>query len=332
MEKNSALNVLHTACGNEIEPYTNRPYSDYISDIVYKHEEYVIILDYTSSILQNDKEKITDSAKCLEAKLRKNHNLNFIIVTTSSIKHIAEPAKNKPKCVRKMVIIASGKGGVGKSTIAANIAVKLLHCGYKVGLLDADIYGPSIPAIFNTHDVVNLDVHDNIMEPITSNGLKIMSMGFLIKKSTAAIWRGPMTTKALHQLIMMTNWGELDYLIVDTPPGTGDIHLSLAEKYEIDGAIIVTTPQALATIDAERMVDMLNKVNIKIYGIVNNMAFIKVNGFFLEPFGKEEHINLLIQANTRNIISLPIDPKIQDLNTAKVIDKELYQITQWLCH
>ncbi len=192
-------------------------------------------------------------------------------------------------------MVASGKGGVGKSTVAANLAISLAELGYKVGILDADIYGPSIPRIFNIKE--KPEIKDGLLIPFEKYGLKIMSMGFLVPEGSALVWRGPMLTKAVHQLFKMTLWATpqdpLDYLIIDTPPGTGDIHLSIAENYEIDGAIVVTTPQALALIDAFKAVDMFKKLQINILGVIENMAY------FINPstggkeyiFGKSDLIN-----------------------------------------
>jgi len=200
-----------------------------------------------------------------------------------------KPKKIKTKLpnVQKMIVVASGKGGVGKSTIAANLAVSLAELGHKVGILDADVYGPSIPRIFNIKE--KPEIEDGLLIPFEKYGLKIMSMGFLVPEGSALVWRGPMLTKAVHQLFKMTLWATpespLDYLIIDTPPGTGDIHLSIAENYEIDGAIVVTTPQALSLIDAFKAVDMFKKLQINVWGIIENMAY------FINPAtGEKEYI------------------------------------------
>ena len=180
--------------------------------------------------------------------------------------------------VKNIVAIASGKGGVGKSTITSNIAAGLAKQGYKVGLIDADIYGPSIPTMF---DLVNerpkmVEINgQSLIEPILSQGVKVLSIGFFTDKENAVVWRGPMASKALLQMFNDAHWGELDFLLVDLPPGTGDIHLSLIQSIPLDGAVIVSTPQEVALADARRGVNMFKMENIKvpIIGLVENMSW-----------------------------------------------------------
>src|SRR6056297_2023917 len=179
--------------------------------------------------------------------------------------------------VKHTLLISSGKGGVGKSTVAANLAISLSREGYKVGLLDADLYGPSIPILFDIegeHPKAKKQGDDDIMIPIEKYGVKIMSIGFLMNKEDAVIWRGPMASNALHQLITYTDWGELDYLVVDMPPGTGDINITLAQKIKKGQAIVVVTPQKLAIADGRKAANMfLNKnLNISLIGIAENMS------------------------------------------------------------
>jgi len=180
--------------------------------------------------------------------------------------------------VKNIVAIASGKGGVGKSTVTANIAGGLLKAGFSVGIVDADIYGPSMPTMF---DVVNerptmseIDGKD-LINPIESNGIKILSIGFFTDQDNAVVWRGPMASKALTQMLTDANWGELDYLLIDLPPGTGDIHLSLVQTVPLDGVVIVSTPQEVALVDARRGVNMfkMDTIKVPIIGIVENMAY-----------------------------------------------------------
>jgi ATP-binding protein involved in chromosome partitioning len=180
--------------------------------------------------------------------------------------------------VKHIIAIASGKGGVGKSTVSANLAVALSQSGAKVGLLDADIYGPSMPLMFdlvNRKPVVSNDSGRNLIEPIVSNGVGILSIGFFAEASQAVPWRGPMVSKALTQLFQDADWGTLDYLIVDLPPGTGDIHLTLVDKIPLAGAIVVSTPQEVALADARKGIDMFRMpmVNVPVLGLIENMAF-----------------------------------------------------------
>ena len=197
--------------------------------------------------------------------------------------------------VKNVVAVSSGKGGVGKSTVAANLAVALARLGYKVGLLDADIFGPSVPKMFQVEDArpyaVKKDGRD-LIEPVEKYGIKLLSIGFFVNPDTATLWRGGMASNALKQLIADADWGELDYFILDTPPGTSDIHLTLLQTLAITGAVIVSTPQKVALADARKGIDMYrnDKVNVPILGLVENMAWftpaeLPENRYYI--FGKE---------------------------------------------
>ncbi len=173
--------------------------------------------------------------------------------------------------IRHIIAIASGKGGVGKSTVAVNLALALKAEGAKVGILDADIYGPSQPTMLGAR--THLTSNDGKRaEPVLAHGLQAMSVGFLIGDDQPMIWRGPMATQALHQMLTDTNWHDLDYLVIDLPPGTGDIQLSLAQKIPLSGAVIVTTPQDIALLDAKKALQMFRKVNVPVLGVVENMS------------------------------------------------------------
>jgi ATP-binding protein involved in chromosome partitioning len=191
--------------------------------------------------------------------------------------------------VKNTIVVASGKGGVGKSTVAANLAVQLARDGAKVGLLDADIYGPSIPIMFglenakpNARQVTETKV---MMVPLEAEGVKIMSIGFLVDPDTAVVWRGPMASGALKQFIGDVDWGDLDYLIFDLPPGTGDIQLTLVQSIALTGAVIVTTPQDVALADARKGIRMFEKVHVPVIGIVENMSY-----FICSHCGEREEI------------------------------------------
>ncbi|XCI74555.1 MAG: Mrp/NBP35 family ATP-binding protein [Flavobacteriales bacterium] len=180
--------------------------------------------------------------------------------------------------VKNVIAIASGKGGVGKSTVAANIAIALAEMGFQIGLLDADIYGPSIPVMFDMESARPIAVHIDGKEkirPVDNYGVKVLSLGFFAGANQAVVWRGPMATKALRQLIHDTHWGTLDFLIIDLPPGTGDIHLSLVQELPLTGAVIVSTPQKVALADARKAIAMfrLEAVKVPVLGLIENMAY-----------------------------------------------------------
>ncbi|MCX8503570.1 MAG: Mrp/NBP35 family ATP-binding protein [Beijerinckiaceae bacterium] len=184
----------------------------------------------------------------------------------------AATAKAMIPGVKHIVAVASGKGGVGKSTVSTNLALALSKLGMKVGILDADIYGPSLPKLFGITGRPTID-ENKIMQPLDGYGIKVMSIGFLIEEETPMIWRGPMVMSALQQMMREVNWGSLDVLIVDMPPGTGDAQLTMAQSVTLAGAVIVSTPQDLALLDARRGVSMFKRVEVPILGIVENMSY-----------------------------------------------------------
>jgi ATP-binding protein involved in chromosome partitioning len=182
---------------------------------------------------------------------------------------VAREARLIPE-VRHVVAVASGKGGVGKSTVAANLAVRLAQLGHRVGLLDADIYGPSMPMMFGIAERPR--VEGNRIQPFEKHGIRLMSLGFILEVDTPVIWRGPMVVKAIEQMLGDVDWGALDFLIVDLPPGTGDAQLTISQKVPLSGAVIVTTPQDIALIDARKGLAMFRKVEVPVVGIVENMS------------------------------------------------------------
>lgn len=225
----------------------------------------------------------------------------------------AVPSRLLPE-VKNIIAVSSGKGGVGKSTVTANLAVALSKKGYKVGLLDADIFGPSIPKMFGVEDAQPyLESVDNkeMIIPIEKYGLKILSIGFFVKKDSAIVWRGAMAGNALKQLIADANWGDLDYFLIDFPPGTSDIHLTLVQTLAITGAVVVSTPQEVALADARKGIDMFTneKVNVPILGLVENMAWftpaeLPNNKYYI--FGREGAKNLAEEMNLPFLGQIPI--------------------------
>ncbi|HKB55048.1 MAG TPA: iron-sulfur cluster carrier protein ApbC [Ramlibacter sp.] len=192
-------------------------------------------------------------------------------ITTRIVPHAAQRGVQLLPGVKNLVAVASGKGGVGKSTMAVNLALALAAEGARVGVLDADVYGPSQPMMMGI-DKRPETSDGKTMEPLENYGVQVMSIGFLVASDDAMIWRGPMATQALEQLLRQTNWKDLDYLVVDLPPGTGDIQLTLAQRVPLTGAVIVTTPQDIALLDAKKGIKMFEKVGVPILGIVENMA------------------------------------------------------------
>jgi len=222
--------------------------------------------------------------------------------------------------VKNIVAVSSGKGGVGKSTIAANLAVGLADLGYKVGVIDADIYGPSMHIMFGLEgeqpQTIEIDGKNRI-KPLESYGVKLLSIGFFSESQKAVVWRGPMASKALNQLLWDTHWGELDYLIVDLPPGTGDIHLSLVQSIPLTGAVVVSTPQNIALADAKKGVNMfqLDSINVPVLGIVENMAYftpeeLPNNKYYI--FGKEGAKGLAEQMGLEVLAEIPIVQSIRE--------------------
>ncbi|HSD14700.1 MAG TPA: Mrp/NBP35 family ATP-binding protein [Flavobacterium sp.] len=222
--------------------------------------------------------------------------------------------------ISNIVAVSSGKGGVGKSTITANLAVSLANMGFKVGVLDADIYGPSMPIMFDVEKSKPISVEvdgKSKMKPITSYGVELLSIGFFTSPDQAVIWRGPMASKALNQMIFDADWGELDFMLVDLPPGTGDIHLSIMQSLPLTGAVVVSTPQAVALADAKKGVAMFQNesINVPVLGIIENMAYftpeeLPENKYYI--FGKEGAKNLAEDLNVPFLGEVPIVQSIRE--------------------
>jgi ATP-binding protein involved in chromosome partitioning len=233
-------------------------------------------------------------------------------ITTKVIAHAVQRGVQLMPNVKNIIAVASGKGGVGKSTTAVNLALALAAEGAQVGLLDADIYGPSQPMMMGI-DARPVSDDGKTMEPLENYGVQVMSIGFLVNPDEAMIWRGPMATQALEQLLRQTNWRELDYLIVDLPPGTGDIQLTLSQRVPMTGAVIVTTPQDIALLDARKGIKMFEKVGVPILGIVENMAVHVCSncGHAEHIFGEGGGMKLAQQYGTDYLGGLPLDIRIR---------------------
>ncbi|AWI24768.1 Mrp/NBP35 family ATP-binding protein [Flavobacterium pallidum] len=247
--------------------------------------------------------------------------------------------------ISNIIAVASGKGGVGKSTVTANLAVTLANMGFKVGVLDADIYGPSMPIMFDVESAKPVSVTvdgKSKMKPIESYGVKILSIGFFTAPSQAVIWRGPMASKALNQMIFDADWGELDFMLIDLPPGTGDIHLSIMQSLPITGAVVVSTPQAVALADAKKGVSMFlsDSIKVPVLGIIENMAYftpeeLPDNKYYI--FGQEGAKNLAEDLSVPFLGEVPLVQSIREagdygrpgaLQTASVVETIFEEITR----
>ena len=258
----------------------------------------------------------------------------------------ATPIKGQPIAgIDSIIAVSSGKGGVGKSTVTANLAVILAQMGCKVGVLDADIYGPSIPTMFDMEGKRPLSVNVNgksKMAPVENYGVKVLSIGFFTKPNQAVIWRGPMAAKALNQMIFDADWGELDFLLIDLPPGTGDIHLSIVQSLPLNGAVVVSTPQNVALADAKKGIAMFNQENIQVpvLGVIENMAYftpeeLPNNKYYI--FGKQGAENLAIDKNVPFLGSLPLVQSVREaadvgrpaaLQEGTPIQRSMVEVTQ----
>ncbi len=217
-----------------------------------------------------------------------------------------------PGKIKHLILIASGKGGVGKSTVATNLALTFAHLGRRTGLLDADMYGPSIPTMFGASERPGSSDGQKIM-PVEKFGLKLMSMGYMIEPDQAVVWRGPMLAGAVTQFVNDVEWGDLDYLIFDLPPGTGDIQLSLAQKFQVTGSVLVTTPQAVALADVYRAKAMFDKVKIPVVGLVENMSyFVADDGKEYDLFGRGGGARAAEEMGLELLGQIPIEPRIRE--------------------
>lgn len=252
------------------DPELGRPVTqlDQVRDVQLTGDKLSLTLALTTYTAPLWKETRAELVELLQAKLP---GLKEIEVNEAVHRRPAEPIGEIGLRAKSVIAVGSGKGGVGKSTIAASLAYGLKRAGCEVGLMDADVYGPSIPHLIGVNQ--RPELVDKRIQPIVADGLKVMSMGFLVPPGEAVVWRGPMLHGAITQFLRDTNWGELDYLIIDLPPGTGDIALTLSQLLPLTGAVVVCTPQDVALIDAVKAIAMFRKVNIPVLGMVENMSY-----------------------------------------------------------
>ena len=314
-----------------------------VKNVVTFGDEVIVDLIITTPAMHIKKRAEDDIKKLIHEKFSPE------AVVKVNIK-VEAPEKNEIKGkaipgIKNIIAVASGKGGVGKSTVTANLAVTLAKMGFSIGVLDADIYGPSMPIMFDVESEKPISVTvdgRSKMKPIESYEVKILSIGFFTSPSQAVIWRGPMASKALNQMIFDADWGELDFMLIDLPPGTGDIHLSIMQSLPITGAVVVSTPQAVALADAKKGVSMFlsESINVPVLGIIENMAYftpeeLPENKYYI--FGNGGARNLAEDLQVPFLGEVPIVQSIREagdfgrpaaLQTGSVIEKVFEEITR----
>ncbi|WP_026704626.1 Mrp/NBP35 family ATP-binding protein [Flavobacterium soli] len=315
-----------------------------VTNVVTFGEEAIVDLTISTPAMHIKKRAEEDIRKLIQEKFNPDAKVKVNIKVETPEKPTEIKGKAIPG-IKNIIAVASGKGGVGKSTTTANLAVTLAKMGFNVGVLDADIYGPSMPIMFDVESEkpisVNVDGKSK-MKPIESYEVKILSIGFFTAPSQAVIWRGPMASKALNQMIFDADWGELDFMLIDLPPGTGDIHLSIVQSLPITGAVIVSTPQAVALADAKKGVAMFqsDSINVPVLGIIENMAYftpeeLPENKYYI--FGKEGAKNLAADLNVPFLGEVPIVQSIREagdygrpaaLQTASPLEKVYEEIAR----
>ena len=309
-------------------------------------DEVEIDITIANPSLQARKKTEVEILKIIHKEVYEKAKIKINIKVDAPAKPKANEIKGKPiPGIQNIIAVASGKGGVGKSTVTANLAVTLAKMGFKVGLLDADIYGPSMPIMFDVAMEKPLAVNVNgksKMKPVESYGVKLLSIGFFTQPNQAVIWRGPMASKALNQMIFDTHWGEIDFMLLDLPPGTGDIHLSIMQAMPVTGAVIVSTPQEVALADAKKGVAMFNQdsINVPVLGIVENMAYftpaeLPDNKYYI--FGKEGAKHLAEDLKVPFLGEIPLVQSIREagdvgrpaaLQTATAIEEAFEDLTK----
>ena len=295
-----------------------------VKNVITFGDEVVVDLQLSTPALHIRKRAEVDVLKVIHDKVYAKAKIK---VNVDVVQPEKEPTNKAPEIkgksipgIKNIVAIASGKGGVGKSTVTANVAVTLANMGFSVGLLDADIYGPSAPIMFDVVNEKPLSVKvdgRSKMKPVESYGVKVLSIGFFTQPDQAVVWRGPMASKALNQMIFDAAWGELDFLLLDLPPGTGDIHLSIMQSLPITGAVVVSTPQYVALADARKGVAMFQQdsINVPVLGIIENMAYftpeeLPENKYHI--FGKEGAKNLATDLKVPFLGELPLVQSIRE--------------------
>jgi len=295
--------------------------SNSVTNVVTFGKEVIVDVTISNPTLQARKKVEVEIMKAIHEHVHQKADVKVNVKINAPEKSQQNTIRgNKIDGVQNIIAVASGKGGVGKSTITANLAITLSKMGFKVGILDADVYGPSMPIMFDVADekpkAVNVDGRSK-MKPIENYGVKLLSLGFFTQPNQAVIWRGAMASKALNQMIFDADWGELDFMLIDLPPGTGDIHLSMVQAVPITGAVIVSTPQNIALADAKKGVAMFAQDNIQVpvLGLIENMSYftpeeLPDNKYYI--FGQDGAKNLAEDINTTFLGEIPLVQSIRE--------------------
>ena len=319
--------------------------SQAVKNIIVFSDEVIVDITISNPSLQAKKRTEVDILKTIHELVYAKAKITVNIKVEASNQPKSEVKGKSIPGIQNIVAVASGKGGVGKSTVTSNLAITLSKMGFKVGILDADIYGPSIPIMFDVQNekplAVTIDGKSK-MKPVENYGVKILSIGFFTKPDQAVVWRGPMAAKALNQMIFDAAWGELDFLLIDLPPGTGDIHLSIMQALPITGAVVVSTPQNVALADARKGVAMFQQdsINVPVLGIIENMAYftpeeLPEHKYFI--FGKEGAKYLAEDLKVPFLGEIPLVQSVREagdfgrpaaMQTATLIQEAFSKITQ----
>ncbi len=316
-----------------------------VKNVITFGDEVIVDITIKNPSLQAKKRTEVDIMKVIHDLVYEKAKITVNLKVEAPAEPVNEIKGNPIPGIKNILAIASGKGGVGKSTVTANIAVTLSKMGFKVGILDADVYGPSIPIMFDVEDerplAKDIDGKSKML-PVENYGIKVLSIGFFTQPNQAVIWRGPMAAKALNQMIFDAHWDELDFLLIDLPPGTGDIHLSIMQSLPITGAVVVSTPQNVALADAKKGVAMFQQenINVPVLGIIENMAYftpeeLPDNKYYI--FGKEGAKNLAEDLNVPFLGDIPLVQSIREagdvgrpaaLQEGTPLEKAFEKITQ----
>ena len=316
-----------------------------VKNVITFGDEVIVDITIKNPSLQAKKRTEVDIMKVIHDLVYEKAKITVNLKVDVPAEPVNEIKGNPIPGIKNILAVASGKGGVGKSTVTANMAVTLSKMGFKVGILDADVYGPSIPIMFDVEDerplAENIDGKSKML-PVENYGIKVLSIGFFTQPNQAVIWRGPMAAKALNQMIFDAHWDELDFLLIDLPPGTGDIHLSIMQSLPITGAVVVSTPQNVALADAKKGVAMFQQenINVPVLGIIENMAYftpeeLPDNKYYI--FGKEGAKNLAEDLNVPFLGDIPLVQSIREagdvgrpaaLQEGTPLEKAFEKITQ----